>query len=108
MWRPEAGAAHETSIAPTSVETVIDPTQRLDARPSDVPERRSRIVRVLPAVVTGEGAPSLTKAALTVLPLAAAAVLVGAAPFVPTPLAAVLFAGMGAGSVMLLRSRRLR
>ena len=85
------------------------PTQSIDATTDDVLERRSRRVRGLPAVVTRDGAPGLTKVALTVLPLAAAAVLaVGVAPFVPIPLAAVLFAGMGAGSVMLLRSRRLR
>jgi hypothetical protein len=109
MWRPAPQPANETSTAPTSVETVIDPTQSIDARTNDVPERRSRVARALPAVVTGEGAPGLTKVALTVLPLAAAAVLaVGVAPFVPIPLAAVLFAGMVAGSVMLLRSRRLR
>jgi hypothetical protein len=108
MWRPVPPPA-KTSTAPTSVETVIDPTQSIDARTNDVPERRSRVARALPAVVTGEGAPGLTKVALTVLPLAAAAVLaVGVAPFVPIPLAAVLFAGMGVGSVMLLRSRRLR
>ena len=109
MWRPGVPTANETSTAPTSVETVIEPTQRIGAGTNDVPERRSRIMRVLPAVVTGEGAPRLTKVAFTVLPLAAAAVLaVGVAPFVPIPLVAVLFAGMGAGSVMLLRSRRLR
>ena len=108
MWRPVPQPA-ETSTAPTSVEPVIDPTRSIDARTNDVPERRSRRVRVLPAVVTGEGTTRLTKVALTVLPLAAAAVLaVGVAPFVPIPLAAVLFSGMGAGSVMLLRSRRLR
>jgi len=85
------------------------PTQRIDASTSDVPERRSRRVQVRPAVPIAEGVPRLTKVAFTVLPLAAAAVLaVGVAPFVPIPLAAVLFAGMGAGSVMLLRSRRLR
>jgi hypothetical protein len=109
MWRPEARTANETSTAPTSVETVIDPTQSINATTNDVPERRSRRVRARPAVVTGEGAPGLTKVALTVLPLTAAVVLaIGVAPFVPIPLAALVFAGMGAGSVMLLRSRRLR
>jgi hypothetical protein len=108
MWRPMPQPV-KTSTALTSVETVIDPAQSIDARTNDVPERRSRIVRALPAVVTGEGAPGLTKVALTVLPFAAAAVLaVGVAPFVSIPLAALPFAGMGAGSVMLLRSRRLR
>jgi hypothetical protein len=85
------------------------PTQSIGATTDDVPERRSRRVRGLPAVVTRDGGPGLTKVVLTVLPLAAAAILaVGVVPFVPIPLVAVLFAGMGAGSVMLLRSRRLR
>jgi hypothetical protein len=69
--------------------------------------RVCRLARLLPAM-RGEGAPGLTRVVLTVLPLAAAAVFVGAAPFVPTPLAAVLFAAMGAGSVMLLPGRRSR
>ena len=53
--------------------------------------------------------PSLTKFALAALPLSLAAVLfAGVAQSVPMPLTATLLAGMVAGGVMLLRSRRLR
>ncbi len=37
MWRPGVPTANETSTAPTSVETVIETTQRISAGTSDVP-----------------------------------------------------------------------
>lgn len=110
MWRAGTGPAGETSAAQASVAGATEPIHNIEARTSDVAELPSRTVRGVPAVLAGrDPRRRLTKVALTVLPLAAAAVLaVGVAAFVTPPLAAVLSAGMGAGGVMLLRRRRLR
>jgi hypothetical protein len=92
-----------------SVEETVRRAETAEAGTNDVAERWSPSLRSLSAVVIGDGASRLTKVTLAVLSLAAAAaVAVGVAPFVSVPLAALLFAAMGAGSVMLLRSRRLR
>ena len=109
MWRPNAPRIAEASTAQTSVDTATDATENIDAETNTVTERANRAARKLLAVPTGQAATDLTRVALTVLPLAAAAVLAaGVALFVTIPLAAVLLAGMGASGVMLLRSRRLR
>jgi len=98
MWRSPARPAGETATAQTTVDTGADATRR-----------PARAARKLLAFATGRASTGLTRAARIVLPLTVAAVIaVGVAPFVTVPLAAVLLAGMGAGGVMLLRSRRVR
>ena len=101
MWRPRARPAGETSMAQTSVDTATDTAKR--------PVRAAGKLLAFP---TWRALTGLTRGGRAVLPLTAAVVVaVGVAPFVTIPLiplAAVLLAGMGAGGVMLLRSRRLR
>jgi hypothetical protein len=90
MWRPER-------------------TPRIDAKTNPVADRPSTTTRTLAAVLGGRIWPRLTRVARAVLPLSAVAVLfAGVAQLVTTPLTAALLAGMGAGGVMLFRSRRLR
>ena len=109
MWRPGARPVNEeTSTAQARVETVTEPTRDIDARTKDVAERPSRTAREL-AILAGRDSPGLTKVALAALPLSVAAVLfAGVAQLVTIPLTAALLAGMVAGGVMLLRSRRLK
>ena len=103
MWRPDAPRVAEASTAQTSVDTATDATENIDPETYDVTERRNRSAR------RRRASTGLTRVALKVLPVAAAALLaVGVASFLTMPLAVVLLTGMGAGGVMLLRSRRLR
>jgi hypothetical protein len=108
MWRPGAPRVAEASTAQTSVDTATDATETIDAETNDVTERPNRAPSKLLAVPTRRTSTGLTRVALTVLPLAAGVLAVGVALFVAIPLAAVLLAGMAAGGVMLLRTRRLR
>jgi hypothetical protein len=109
MWRPDALRVAEVSTAQTSVDTETDGAETIDAETNDVTERPSRAAPKLLTVPSRRASPGLTRIARTALPLAAAFLLaVGVASFVTMPLAAVLLAGMGAGGVMVLRSRRLR
>ena len=73
-----------------------------------VPDRPRRAALEEPAVPAG-GVSNPMKIALAVLPLSVGGVLVaGVAQLVTIPLTAALLAGMGAGSLMLFRSGRLR
>jgi hypothetical protein len=112
MWRPDASRVAEASTAETSVDATTDATERLHAEANGVTERPDRAAWDLLPVPTRRALTGLTRVALAVPALAAAAVLaVGVARFVEiplAPLATVLVAWMGAGGVMLLRRRRLR
>jgi len=107
MWRPVTRLPGKTSTAPKAVDAATESTHSIDATTNAAAERPGRKARELPAVLAGPDAPGLTKVALAVLPLSVAAVLSAAvAQVVTVPLAAALLAAVGAGGVMLLRSRR--
>jgi hypothetical protein len=112
LWRPNASRVAGASTAQIRIDAATDTTENTDAESNDVGERPNRAARMRRPGATRRTSTRLTKGSLAFPALAAAAVLaVGVAPFVTIPLApfaTVVLAGMGAGAVMLLRSRRLQ
>ena len=106
MWRRAARPFGETA---TSVGTVTEPIEHSGATRSSVDDRPMGSRWRPRARSTRRSSAGVTKVALRVLPVTAAAVLVvSVAQLATASLTALLLAGMGAGALMLLRIRGVR